>query len=98
MSAINKNYLGNADLCPYAFPALGGPGWLPITVMVTSEFDDLRPSPDTFAGQLRAAGVDMAMCCEPGVIHEHLNIPGLPANELTLSFLADALKWSREVA
>lgn len=88
---ILANYLGDTTPSPYAVPALGDPAGLPPTAILTCEYDDLRPSAEAYAGALRRAGVTVAIRCERGALHGHLNIPGLPATEASLRFLGTAL-------
>lgn len=91
IEAVNANYLGAQEPTPYAFPAMADPKGLPATVILTSEYDPLRPSGEVYAQMLAAAGVSVTLRCEPGVPHGHLNIPGLSANEGSLRFLLDSL-------
>ena len=51
---------------------------LPPTLVVTCEYDDIRASGEAFAASLLAAGVPTTLRCEPGMLHGHLNLPGLP--------------------
>lgn len=90
--AINLNYVAGHEVQltdPRAFPGEGDVGSLPRTLIVNSQFDDLRPSGERFAEQLAAAGVDVQCTFEPGTFHGHLNEPGTAAFESTLAtFLA----------
>jgi acetyl esterase/lipase len=91
-AAVLGNYLGGAAATPYSAPALGDlTGLAPITIL-TSEYDDLRPSAEAFAAAARHAGVPVTVRCEAGMPHGHLNIPGLHAAEPSLRFLVDAVR------
>jgi acetyl esterase/lipase len=76
---LNKNFLGENDSdVPYAFAGMGNVDDLPRTRVIVCEFDDLAPSGELFARQLRDAGVEVELEVVPGVPHGHLNIQGLP--------------------
>ena len=57
---------------------------LPPTLVITCEFDDIRASGEVFAASLVAAGVPTTLRCEPGMLHGHLNVPGLPGAIATI--------------
>jgi acetyl esterase len=85
--AMVDNYLGPlADTPPrYAYPGddkdLSG---MPRTLVIGAEYDDLLTSAVAGAAALRAAGVTVEEHFEPGVLHGHLNVPGLPGALRTL--------------
>lgn len=91
LRAMVVNYLGTrADEPPaLAFPGddadLGG---LPQTLIVGAEYDDLLSSAERGAAGLTAAGVLVQQYLEPGVLHGHLNTPGLPGALRTLEAMA----------
>jgi acetyl esterase len=89
----NTNYVGGApaQASAYAFPALGDLAGLPPTLILNSEYDDLRASGEAFASALAEAGVPVRLHREPGATHGHLNRPGLPGTHLSLAVLADWL-------
>ena len=84
-------YLGaRADDPPrYAYPGtepeLGG---LPPTVVIGAEYDDLLPSALDIGERLAGAGVRVEQHLEPGVLHGHLNTPGLPGAARSLEAAA----------
>jgi acetyl esterase len=85
--AMVENYLGPlADSPPrYAYPGDDPDlGRLPRTLVIGAEYDDLLSSALAGAASLRAAGVDVEEHFEPGVLHGHLNTPGLPGALRTL--------------
>lgn len=94
IASTNRNYLGDAPPTPYAFPALGTLTGLPPTLIITSEYDELRPSGETFADALRAAGVDVTLHREPGAPHGHLNLPGLNSWDHSLGLIVRLLAGS----
>lgn len=90
---IHENYVGGplVDLSPYAFPALADLAGLPPTFVEVSELDDLRPSGEAFAAQLRAAGVDVELVVRAGMPHAHLGLVGHPQQQAALDELAARL-------
>jgi acetyl esterase/lipase len=70
------DYLGDAPPSPYAIPAQGAADGLPATLVLTSEYDDLRATAEAFARQLREAGLSVRERREAGAVHGHLNVPG----------------------
>lgn len=91
VTAVCTNYLGGAvpkAPDPYAFPGYADLRGLPPTLVLVSEYDDLRPSGETFAESLAAAGVDVQLVVEPGVPHGHLDWPGLEGTTRSLERLA----------
>jgi acetyl esterase len=86
---------GDDNVPGYAMPAEADLAGLPSTVVVTSEYDDLRASADAFAEQLAAAGVVVTTHEEAGVLHGHLNRdPRTAGTDRSLDVLADALTGS----
>jgi acetyl esterase len=91
VAALNQTYRGGAPPTPYAVPAMADLDGLPSAAILTAEYDDLRVSGELFAEALRAAGVRVTVRREPGVVHGYLGIPGLPAWERSVQFLAKSL-------
>jgi acetyl esterase/lipase len=85
------DYLGDAPASPYAIPAQGPADGLPATLVVTSEYDDLRATAEAFVGQLRTAGVPVREHREPGAVHGHLNVPGCLPFQRSVAVLAEFL-------
>ncbi|MET0695469.1 MAG: alpha/beta hydrolase fold domain-containing protein, partial [Propionibacteriaceae bacterium] len=84
---MNENYLGGPieDAHPYAFAGLSEDlVGFPPTLIDNDEFDELRSSGETFATQLRNAGVEVEQVTSLGVTHGHLNHPGLGATAASL--------------
>ncbi|QHC61062.1 alpha/beta hydrolase fold domain-containing protein [Rathayibacter sp. VKM Ac-2760] len=82
----------------HTLPELALPAAAPIaathpeTFVLTSEYDDLRPSGDLLVRQLADAGVRVHARREPGVLHGHLNRhPGAPGVDGSLDWFAAAL-------
>ena len=87
--AVNANYLGGLPPgTPYAFPGLGRLGGLPRTLVMTCEFDDLRPSGERLVVDLRQARVEVLEDFVEGAPHGHLNIAGLPSALASIDRLA----------
>ena len=63
---------------PYAFPGGQDPHGLPPTFILNSDVDGLRPSGESFASEIAAAGVDLLLIREDGTRHGHLNEPSTP--------------------
>jgi len=85
------DYLGDTPATPYAVPAEGRADGLPPALVVTSEYDDLRPSAEAFVAQLRAAGVPVTHHGEAGALHGHLNVPGCVPFQRSVAVLAEFL-------
>jgi acetyl esterase/lipase len=91
---IVQNYVGRteglpADVVPGNFPIEG----LPEAWIAPSEYDDLRPSGELFAWQLREAGIPMHLEVARGMVHGHLGRgPSLEPVDENLDFFADALR------
>ena len=98
VSTVCANYLGGPipdAVDPYAFPGYADVRGLPPTLVLVSEYDDLRPSGESFAEQLGAAGVDVQLVVEAGVPHGHLDWPGLEGTTRSLALLADKVVAAR---
>ncbi|MCU1407475.1 MAG: alpha/beta hydrolase [Glaciihabitans sp.] len=86
-----EHYLGDAADAP---PARAYPGddpdlgALPVTLVIGAEYDDLLSSARAGADALKAAGVDVIEYLERGVMHGHLNTPGLPGALRTIDRIA----------
>ncbi|MDH6532558.1 acetyl esterase [Aurantimicrobium minutum] len=91
MRVINDNYVGEADprAVPVAFPADGVVAGMSPVLLINAEADDLRPSGEAFAEQLKAAGVPVSLSFEPGTAHGYLNEPGHPGALETLTAMQD---------
>jgi acetyl esterase len=88
-------YLGARAAEPprYAYPGSHGDlAGLPPTLVIGAEYDDLLPSAIDVAERLRAAGVPVSEHREPGVLHGHLNTPGLPGALRSLAAVARFLR------
>ena len=97
MAFLTGNYLGQAisttDAVPaYAMPAVGDLHGLPATTIITSEYDDLRPSGEALGELMREAGGKAQVLTESGALHGHLNWdPRRALVDHSLSILAQAL-------
>ncbi|WP_411700931.1 alpha/beta fold hydrolase [Conyzicola sp.] len=95
MTAMATFYLGPLadDPPPLAYPGTAYSdtadfAGLPPTLVIGAEYDDLLPSALDAASRLRAAGVPVSEYLETGVLHGHLNTPGLPGALRTLDEMA----------
>jgi acetyl esterase len=72
------NYAGTeASLAdPQAFAGLGDGHAFPPTLIVVCERDELRPSGESFASTLAAAGIDVELRLEVAAQHGHIDHPG----------------------
>lgn len=92
MAHIHENYIGDyAGPLTYAYPGDGDLTGFPRTLIVNCEFDTLRASGEKIAEDLYGAGVDVMCILEHGVMHGHLNIPGLPTAIHTIDLMVDFL-------
>lgn len=91
---IAHNYLGRLDDIPAdAAPGNHDVAGLPEAWIAPAEFDDLRPSGELLAEQLRAAGVPAHVDLAAGMVHGHLGrSPSLEPVSATLDFFASALR------
>jgi acetyl esterase/lipase len=89
-----RGYVGRlTDLPPEAMPGAARLSGLPRTSIVISEYDDLRPSAELFADQLRESGVDVETSLARGMTHGHLDrVPALPQVAASLEVFAAALR------
>ena len=98
VAQVCANYLGGEPTeTPdgYAFPGYADVRGLPPTLVLVSEYDDLRPSGEVFAQTLADVGVDVQLVLEPGVPHGHLDWPGLDGTTRSLERLATAVVGAR---
>ena len=72
------NFAGSDEALsnPQAFAGLDDGHGFPATSIVVCEHDELRPSGESFARVLTAAGVDVELRVESGAPHGHLDLPG----------------------
>lgn len=75
---LSLNYAGTVDRLtdPQVFAGAGTGAGFPATLIVTCEFDELRPSGEAFAATLRSAGREVELYEEPGASHGHIDHPG----------------------
>jgi acetyl esterase len=91
MRAMAAFYLGPlADRPPpRAYPGTDADyAGLPRTLVIGAEYDDLLSSACAAVDGMRAAAVEVEEHLEPGVLHGHLNTPGLPGALRTLETMA----------
>ena len=92
--AIDRAMLGGGreTATPYAYAGLSEDlSTFPPTYVENNELDAFRASGHRFAGQLRAAGVDVVEVTRPGVPHGHLDLVGFAPAAATLDALAGRL-------
>jgi acetyl esterase/lipase len=87
------NFAGSAEALadPQAFAGLGDGRGFPPTVIVVCDRDELRPSGETFAATLAAAGVDVQLRVEADSGHGHIDQPGDAGALRTIEAIADWL-------
>ena len=78
-AVLQANFLGDQPAStPYAFPGDGPVAGLPRTLLILCECDGLVASGEAYAADLRAARVEVQVELVRGMVHGHLNMPGLP--------------------
>jgi acetyl esterase/lipase len=96
---LTRTYLGRlTDIPANLMPGLARLQGLPATVVLLSEYDDLRGSGELFVEQLTEAGVPVTSTVAEGMLHGHLNLP--PIDDMaeigrSLDVLAEALRSAR---
>jgi acetyl esterase len=90
VAAAVENYLGaSADQAEtYAMAGLADLAGMPATFIVNAEYDALRASGEAFAAALVAAGVEVELYRQDGVVHGHLNQPWSDGGQATLTTMA----------
>lgn len=90
---LSLNYAGSTAALtdPQVFAGVGDGHGFPRTLIVTCEFDELRPSGEAFAATLAAAGVEVVLHHEPGARHGHIDEPSDPTAAPTIAAIADWL-------
>lgn len=93
MDSPDDAYLGGVDDAPYAaFDETRLPE-LPPTLVVVSEYDDLRPPAEDILDRMQAVGARMDKYLARGVPHGHLNVtPLVPETRATLERMAAYLR------
>lgn len=88
-----RNYVGRlTDLPATAMPGAARLDGLPGTAVLLSEYDDLRPSGELLALQLKESAVPVRTYRAAGMPHGHLNrTPFLKEVDRSLDFFAEAL-------
>jgi acetyl esterase/lipase len=96
---MNLNYVGDETLLVpgYAFPGGADLRGLPPTILINSRNDRLRQSGDTFADELRAAGVETRREVIDST-HAYLNAPKTPGFRAGMDLLSDWLTAHDEKA
>jgi acetyl esterase/lipase len=94
--AAVENYVGapqdRAD--GFAMPGLAALEGISPTFIVNAEYDALRSSGEAFAEALRAAGVEVELYRQDGVVHGHLNQAWSSAGQQTITRMA---RWISEL-
>lgn len=87
---MTEAYVGRiTEIAPEAMPGNAALSGLPRTLVVISEYDDLRPSGELFVRQLRASGVEVETWFVEGMIHGFLDrTPALPEVDRALDLIA----------
>ena len=92
VAEMQSYYVGRLTNLPvYSTPGHGNFVGLPRTLVLVAEYDDLRPSGELLARQLRESGVEVELRLALGMLHGHLNYePGgdLPEVSASLDFFA----------
>lgn len=89
-----ENYVGGpvSMASSYAMPGYADPSGLPPTAIVACEYDDARGSSESFAANLKQAGIPVSYFLARGAVHGHLNhAAGSPEAQPVLDFLAKEL-------
>jgi len=96
---MTRDYLGpDADGVPdHAMPGQAALAGLPPTLVIGSEYDDLRSSAEAFQASLTAAGVPVQVRVEAGSPHGHLAHPLSPPFARSVAAIAAFLGhlWDR---
>ncbi|TAP45841.1 alpha/beta hydrolase fold domain-containing protein [Arthrobacter sp. S39] len=89
-----RNYVGRiSDLPIEAMPGAADLTGLPLTRVVVSELDDLRPSAELIVTQLSEVGVPVETYMAAGMLHGHLNHgPSIDEVSRSLDFFVETLK------
>jgi acetyl esterase len=93
--SITENYLGGAASRAdgYAMPANAVLDGLCPVLLLNSEYDDLRPSAEAFAGLLAMAGVDVRQVVVPEMLHGFLNLhTGIRQVDRVLGLMAEVVR------
>ncbi|MGY4859075.1 alpha/beta hydrolase [Cryobacterium sp. AP23] len=100
VARMNLNYAGTpaALADPHAFPGGHDLAGLPPTLIINSDRDSLRSSGEAYAGELRAAGVDVTCLREDGTVHGHLNTPEHPGAVASITTMAAWLLTPRAIS
>jgi acetyl esterase len=88
---LGRHYAGHGGMTdPHAFAGLAGSlaGLPPVYVLIAA-IDDLRPSGELFAQQLRDAGGDVELVAERSATHGHLNHPEAASAQRSVARIAD---------
>ena len=90
VARMNLNFAGDpaALVDPHAFPGGHDLTGLPPTLILNSDRDSLRASGEAYAGELRAAGVDVTCLREDNTVHGHLNTPEHPGALASIETMA----------
>ncbi|WP_059008863.1 alpha/beta hydrolase [Streptomyces specialis] len=92
------NYLGGppSGADGYAMPGHAALAGLCPTLVLNAEYDDLRPSGESFTAALALAGVDVRQLTVPGVLHGFLHHgAGLPPVDAALDVIATVVGDAR---
>lgn len=87
------NYLGPNPDAPYFELGDTDPALLPPTLIVLSEYDELRSSGEDLARRIQAAGGQVTTLLAEGTIHGHLTLSATaPETDRSLAAMADFLR------